>query len=784
MASIVRIKRSEVSGNPSTLGQGELAYSALTDNGSNGGDRLYIGMGTETSGNAVNHIVIGGKYFTDMMDHAKGVLTANSALIADADKKLDNLKVDNIDIDGNTVSATNANGNLALNPNGSGALILDGQYWPTNLGSNGQILSTDGAGQTAWTNLPSSSFTLVGNTGSDLFNTGSSLIFSGVGAIKTAVTEDTVSFTVDTATSTDKGVASFHDLDFTVTDGSVTLNTERVQDIVGTMVTSNTESGIAVTYDDDNGKLDFAVNNPVITITGDVDGSATMTNLGNTSISVTLDTVNADVGTFGSTVAVPVITVNNKGLVTEVSTASIATSFTIAADTGTPDVFNNGETLNIVGGEGIDTTVSSGTNTITISAENASDTNKGVATFNTASFSVSSGDVTIKNAGVTNNQLVNSTVTIGSTEVSLGNTTTTLLGLTEVQVDNLNLNGNSLTATDVNGNVTLVPNGIGVVDVTDSRITNVASPTNDSDAANKLYVDTVAAEGLHVQEGVDAATTDTLAVLSGGTVTYNNGTDGVGATLTTTGSYTTGLPIDGVNLQAIGFGNATVLVKNEVNAAHNGIYVLTSGTVLTRRTDFDSDADVQGGDFVFVVEGSVNGGTGWVQTATVDVIGTDNIVFQQFSGAGTYTAGTALTLTGTEFSVNVVSNGGLEVAGNALQLQTNIAGDGLSLTSGVLNINGTADRISVDSNSVDIASTYVGQTSITTLGTITTGTWSADTIATTKGGTGLTSYATGDILYASGTNTLAKLTIGTSGKVLQVNGSGVPVWSDIDGGTY
>ena len=65
MASIVRIKRSEVSGNPSTLGQGELAYSALPDNGVNGGDRLYIGMGTETAGNAVNHVVIGGKYFTD-----------------------------------------------------------------------------------------------------------------------------------------------------------------------------------------------------------------------------------------------------------------------------------------------------------------------------------------------------------------------------------------------------------------------------------------------------------------------------------------------------------------------------------------------------------------------------------------------------------------------------------------------------------------------------------------------------------------------------------------------
>lgn len=784
MASIVRIKRSEVSGNPSTLGQGELAYSALPDNGVNGGDRLYVGMGTETSGNAVNHVVIGGKYFTDKLDHNPGTVTPSSAIIVDAASKIDNLKVDNIEIDGNTVSSTNANGNVNITPNGSGSVVLDGQAWPQTSGTNGQYLKTNGSGQTAWSNLPPSDFTIQGDSGSDLFSTGDTLIFSGTDAIDTVVTDNEVTISVKDASNTQKGVASFNTTDFSTTGGAVSINHEAIQDLVGAMVSSNVETGISVSYDDTNGKLDFAVNNPVITISGDVDGTATMTNLGNTTIAVTLDTVNSNTGSFGSSSAVPVITVNEKGLVTAVSTAGISTSFTIAADIGTPDVFNNGETLSIVGGEGIDTSISGATNTITISAENASDTNKGVATFNTANFLVTSGDVTIKDAGVTNAKLVNSSVTVGTSSVALGATITSLAGLTEVQVDNLNLNGNSLTATDVNGNVSLVPNGTGVVDVTDSRITNVATPTNDSDAANKLYVDTVAAEGLHVQEGVDAATTNTLAVMSGGTVTYNNGTDGVGATLTTTGSYTTGLPIDGVNLQGIGFGVATVLVKNETNAAHNGIYVLTSGTVLTRRSDFDSDADVQGGDFVFVVEGSTNAGTGWVQTATVDIIGTDAIVFQQFSGAGTYTAGTALTLTGTEFSVNVVSNGGLEVSGNALQLQTGVAGNGLTITSGVINAVGTSDRISVSSDAIDIASTYAGQTSITTLGTISSGTWSADTIATTKGGTGLTTYSTGDILYASGSNTLAKLSIGTNGKILQVNGSGVPVWADIDGGTY
>jgi hypothetical protein len=126
MASIIRIKRSTTAGDPSTLGAGELAYSSLAGLQSNGGDRLYIGVGAETNGNANTHVVIGGKYFTDLLDHVHGTLTANSALIADADKKLDNLKVDNLDLNGNTISATNVNGNITLTANGSGYVQISG----------------------------------------------------------------------------------------------------------------------------------------------------------------------------------------------------------------------------------------------------------------------------------------------------------------------------------------------------------------------------------------------------------------------------------------------------------------------------------------------------------------------------------------------------------------------------------------------------------------------------------------------------------------------------------
>jgi hypothetical protein len=760
MSSRVKIKRSETAGNPAVLGQGELAYSGLADNGSNGGDRLYVGMGTETAGNAVNHVVIGGKYFTDKLDHTPGTVTSLSAIIVDVDSKIDILNVDNITIDGNSIVSANANGNINVTPNGSGSVVLDGQAWPQTSGSNGQYLKTDGAGQTSWSSLPPSNFTIQGDTGTDLFSTGETLIFSGTGAIDTAVTDNEVTISVKDASYTQKGVASFNTTDFSVTGGAVSINHEHIQDVVGAMVSANTETGISVTYDDTNGKLDFAVNNPVLTISGDADGTATMTNLGNTTIEIILDSVNSNTGIFGSSSSVPVITVNAKGLITAVSTAGISTSFTIAADTGTPDLFNNGETLSIIGGEGIDTSISAATNTVTISAEDASAINKGIATFNAANFAVTSGDVIIKDAGVTNAKLVNSSVTIGSSNVALGATITSLSGLTEVQVDNLNLNGNSLTATDVNGSILLIPNGIGVVDVSDSRITGVADPVNANDAANKSYVDN-AITGLSFKEAVNLLAATNVAL---------------------TGSSGT-LVIDGHAQLVPADSDYRILLKGQSTSSQNGIYDYSdNGTTyaLTRSLDADAFLELEGAS-VFVLEGVTYGQTGWVQT-NYTLTSFAGQTWVQFSGSGAYVAGEGLTLDGTTF--NVGAGNGITVTSNAVSLSVSVAGAGLTHDAGVINAVGTANRISVSADAIDIDSTYVGQTSITTLGTVSTGTWSADTIATTKGGTGLTSYAAGDILYASASNTLSKLSIGTSGKVLQVNGSGVPVWADIDGGIY
>lgn len=234
------------------------------------------------------------------------------------------------------------------------------------------------------------------------------------------------------------------------------------------------------------------------------------------------------------------------------------------------------------------------------------------------------------------------------------------------------------------------------------KITNLGTPTASTDAATKGYVDSVA-EGLHIHASTAVATTANL------TATYDNGSSGVGATLTNSGTQAA-LVIDGVTLSV----SDRVLVKNQTAQTQNGIYTVTdtgSGStnwVLTRATDFNSSAEIQGGDFVFVTGGTTWDNTGWVQTSTSVTVGSTNIVWQQFSGAGTYTASNGVQLVGSDFSGVVVPAGGLTVGASGFAIDTSVVvrkyaasvGDGVATSYTVSHNLGTRDvQVTVFDNS-------------------------------------------------------------------------------------
>lgn len=266
--------------------------------------------------------------------------------------------------------------------------------------------------------------------------------------------------------------------------------------------------------------------------------------------------------------------------------------------------------------------------------------------------------------------------------------------------------------------------------INSKRLTNVADPVNPQDAATKAYVD-AARSGLDVKQSCRVAST--------GDITF-----GAGNEITIGGAP---LVVDGITLVA----GDRVLVKNQTQATFNGIWeVTTPGTgsngSWTRPSDFSDGTNITPGAFTFVTEGTVNADSGWVLTTDgIILLGTTNLNFAQFSGAGQITAGAGMTKTGN-----------------------------------TLDVVGTANRITVNADSIDIASTYVGQASITTLGTIGTGVWQGTVVAPAYGGTGLSSYTVGDLIYASGATTLAKLADVATGNALLSGGVGVaPSWGKI-----
>jgi hypothetical protein len=457
-------------------------------------------------------------------------------------------------------------------------------------------------------------------------------------------------------------------------------STEVIQDLIGSSIIGGV--GLTSTYNDISGE--------------------TTIDLDNTAVSH---------GSYGGATKAVSFTVDQQGRLTAASDQNISIPSTQVNDftEAAQDVIGS----SLGEGEGIDIQYNDTSGITLISGEDASDTNKGIASFSSTDFTVTTGHVSLNHesvqdivgAMVTGNTETGITVTYEDSDGTLdfavadqfpGHTTSDLAEGTnkyytdervDDRVSDLIVDGTGLdksyddsagtltlsidsTVTTNSGTQTLTNKTLGSgtalganLDAGTYKITNLGAPSSSTDAATKAYVDSVS-EGLHVHPSARvyvAANIDLSTDLEAGDV------------------------IDGITLVA----GDRVLVNGQTTQSQNGIYVVQSSGAAVRALDFDTAAEVDSGDFIFVSAGTTYASTGWVQTLKPATIGTDAISFTQFSGSGTYLAGAGLTLTGNTFSADVTptsGNASLINTGGAIEVKTDTS-RGLSVDANGLGIN-------------------------------------------------------------------------------------------------
>ena len=799
--AVIKIKRSTGGDVPGSLSAGELAVTYGSSG--TGPKRLFVG---NAAGNGL--IVVGGEIFADMLDHTAGTLTASSALLADSNSALSSVVV------GNNASAA---GTVVFNEgtnNGTAKITLAGV---ADVGASNRALTLPNATDTlvgkattdTLTNKTLTSATLntptiTGDTtfsdGAYDFDIASHDTSNGLKLGGTLVTATAAELNImDGVTSTAAelnimdGVTSTA-AELNIVDGVTATAAELNYLDITTLGTSQASKAVTVDSDGDlivpdSDKFEFgagsdmtlyhdATNSYITNKTGALkiatETSGIAVSIGHTTSETTINDNLTVTGTLTGTLATAAQgNVTSLGTLSALTVDNVSINGTTIGHTSDTNLLTLADGVITVDGEISVTTLDiGGTNVASTAAElNIVDGN----TSATSTTLVAADRVVVNDAGTmvqvamsdfetfmeSNLDTLSSVTTVGALDagsitsnfgnINIGSSTITTTGAItggSAVSANITVNGNTISSTNSNPNVTIDPNGTGTVDLNSSRITSVSDPTGAQVAATKAYVDATKS-GLDVKDSVRIGTTAALS-----TSTYSNGSSGVGATITCDSNEGIN-DSDGLGQSVTLIATNRVLVMNQGTAAQNGIYTVTtvgSGTaawVLTRATDSDTASEITGGTFTFVEEGT-NADNGYVFTHDGSpTMGSTSLSVSQFSGAGQITAGAGMTKSGN-----------------------------------TLNVIGTADKITVAADAVTIATGYIGQSSITTLGTITTGTWQATDVGVAYGGTGVSTFTSNGVLYGNGSGDLQVTAAGTDTYFLYSN-NGTPAWTNtVDGGTF
>ena len=701
MATILKIKRSTASGTtaPGSLSAGELAVTYGGGTSGNLGERLMIG---NSDGSAV--LVIGGKYFADLNDHTLGTLTASSAVLVDSNSAVDTMKIGNSTTTGGSIEfqegTNNGSNSVSLKAPNSIASDLT-LTLPGADGSAGQPLVTDGSGGLSFGTI-TTAINIAADSGStDGVSTEETITFEGGTGIDTTVTNNKISYAIDSTVATltgsqtlsNKTLASpIFTTQFSI--GSAVISEAELETIDGiTAGTAAASKAVVLDANRDIGTVRNLTSDGTVTAAGFTIGSATM---------VETDLEQVEDITAGTAAASKALVVDaNKDIGT---LRNITSNGSFSAASGT-------FTGNIVIGNGAYIGSTSDTDAIQIEAD---------------------GDVVLSQAlAVSGSHTVTGTTTMNGA-VNIGNASADAVAIAGTAT--------FTPSADFDGGFTVASSQ--TIDMGGNQITNVADPTQAQNAATKAYVDAVKT-GLNVKDSVKLGTTAALAAS-----TYANGSSGVGATLTANANGA--LSIDSVAVST----SDRVLIKDQADAAQNGIYTVTNtggagaAFVLTRATDADTGAEMPGGTFIFVTQGTNNADNGFTFTHNgTPTIGTTDLTVAQFSGAGQIDAGAGLTKSGNTLAVQV-DDSSIEINSDTLRVKA----------SGITN--------AMLAGSIDLTAKVTG------------------TLPVANGGTGAASLTANRLLLSNGTSAISVLAAGTAGQVMTSNGASAPAFGDIDGGTY